>query len=74
MRVYVQVIDSKTGVYQTGVIDEPVKEGFEVQNAISHFGVNYGHVEWNKSFINNAQVMFGNIRDTSKIVSVICNI
>ena len=72
-KVCVQIVDSKTGIYQTGMIEEPVSKGLEVQNAIGHFGVNLSGVEW----INDTNVSpevsckSGKIKDTTKIVSII---
>lgn len=64
MRVFLQVIDTKTGIYQTGMINEPVIKGKEVDNALMHFGVRYGDVEW----INEN---FGKIEGTSKVVTIV---
>lgn len=79
MKVYVQVIDRRTGVYQTGMIDEPIEIGQEIVNALAHFGVSYGSVTWD--FKHNIQddennhdeynVMTGRIDGTTKVVSVI---
>ena len=71
MKTYVQVIDTKTGIYQTGMIDEPVKEGLEILNAIKHFGIN--DVFWiNKSEEDNFSFRIGVVTETTKVVSVIC--
>ena len=71
MKVYVQVVDTNTGVYQTGMIDEPVKKGLEVANALAHFGVNHGLIDWNKTVIDKTSMMIGTVSDTTKVVSVI---
>ena len=52
MRVFVQIVDTKSGISQTGMIEEPVVKGQEIQNAIKHFGVIYGEVTWNSNFVN----------------------
>ena len=44
MKVFVQVIDTRTGVYQTGMIEENVIEGKEIENALLHFGVS--DIKW----------------------------
>lgn len=64
MKVYLQVIDTNTGVYQTGMIDEPVIKGKEIENALGHFGVRYADVEWTNS-------NYGEIINTTKVVSVV---
>ena len=75
-RVYVQVVDSLTGISQNGMIEEPVKENLEVENAIKHFGVIYGEVTWNSSFINssianNPRLLTGYVEGANKIVNVV---
>lgn len=64
MKVFVQVIDTRTAVYQTGMIDEPVVKDKEINNALAHFGVRYGDVNWKN---NN----YGEVEGTSKVVSVV---
>ena len=70
MKVFVQVIDTRTGVYQTGMIEENVIEGKEIENVLLHFGVS--NVKW-KPFnqIENANNYFGEVINTTKVVSVI---
>lgn len=68
MKIYIQIVDTNTGIYQTGMIDEPIQKGFEIANAIGHFGVNFNTVNWNKE---SDLYMFGKIINTSKIISVI---
>lgn len=70
MKVFVQVIDTRTGVYQTGMIEENVIKGKEIENALLHFGVS--NVKW-KPFnqIENANNYFGEVINTTKVVSVI---
>lgn len=73
MKVYIQVIDTKTGVYQTGMIDEPVIEGSEIANTLKHFGVIYGEVNWEQSqYVSNYKTIQGNIEGTTKIISAVC--
>ena len=64
MKVFIQIIDIRTAIYQTGMIEEPVVKGKEVVNALAHFGVRYGDINWKN---NN----FGEIEGTSKVVSVV---
>lgn len=68
MKVYVQVVDKRSGIYQTGMIEEPVEKRFEVANAIEHLGVNHHGVDWE---VISESYRFGIIRDTTKVVSVI---
>ena len=68
--VYLQVIDTVTGIYQTGKIQESVLGEFSVQNALEHFGVSYGTVKW-VSKVNN--FMCGEIEGTTKVVLVYVN-
>lgn len=72
MKVYIQVIDTTTGVYQTGMINEPVIDGKEIENALLHFGVSYAHIEWHsKNNIANVGNSFGEVEGTSKVVTVV---
>jgi hypothetical protein len=75
-KVYVQVVDTLTGISQTGMIEEPAKENFEIDNAIKHFGVIYGEVSWNSNFINidvanNPRLLTGYVEEANKIINVI---
>ena len=75
-KVYVQIVDTLTGISQTGMIEEPVKENLEIENAIKHFGVIYGEVTWNSNFINNdvannPRLLTGYVEGVNKIVNVI---
>lgn len=69
MKVHVIIIDKKTGVYQQGMIDEPVVKGKEIENALKHFGASYGEINW--IFDQNNQIKYGEIIGTTKIVSII---
>ena len=64
MKVFLQIIDTRTGIYQTGMIDEPIIKGKEVENALSHFGISYGHIKW----INEN---FGEVEGTSKVITIV---
>lgn len=68
MKVHVSVIDSRTGIYQCGMIDEPVMKGVEVKNALAHFGVQY------ELLTEKKESEFGfiaKVEGTSKLISVI---
>lgn len=69
MKIYVQVVDTKTGIYQTGMVDEPVIKGSEIDNALRHFGVLYGEVEWVSKY--NNKFLNGIVTGTTKVVSII---
>ena len=75
MKVTVQVINTTTSFISSGVIEEPVKKGHEIDNALKHFGVSYAEIKWDenlkKSSYDNATIMVGNIPGTSKIITVI---
>lgn len=77
MKVFIQIVDSKTGIYQTGMIEEPVVKGQEIQNGLKHFGITFGEIEWDSNFIhqdiiNQPRSMTGIVVGTSKVVNVIC--
>lgn len=71
-KVHVQIIDTKSGISQTGKIEEPVKSGLEINNALAHFGVNYGEVEW---LFTQKEVDYemkcGKISGTTKVVNIV---
>lgn len=67
MKVFVQVIDVINGISQYGKIEEPAMKGKEIENAIAHFGVSYGNVNW----LYKDKVWYGEIEGTSKIVTVV---
>ena len=72
MRVFVQVIDTRNGISQNGMIEEPVQRGFEVANALGHFGISITSIEWISEFSEeNYRSKFGKVKDTSKIVNII---
>lgn len=66
-KIYVQVIDNFTGIYQTGMIQEPVSKGKEIENAVAHFGVSYGTVNWTSK---EEKFMYGEVEGTTKVVIV----
>lgn len=68
--VYVQVVDIKSGICQHGKIEESITEGFEILNALKHFGVdavNWKFEQSNSSF----SFKYGEVIDTTKVISVI---
>lgn len=67
MKVFVEVIDTVSAIYQFGMIEEPVIKGKEIDNALAHFGVSYGSVNW----LYKDKVKYGEIEGTSKIVTVV---
>lgn len=76
MKIFIQVVDSRTGIHQSGMINEPAGKGFEISNALGHFGVSQLNVDWSTEFIyddvvNSPKTMIGVVKDTSKIISVI---
>ena len=71
MKIFVQVINVKDGVYQQGMIDEPIKKGLEVTNALGHFGVNINTVNWiSTDATEDYESKFGAIKETTKVVTV----
>lgn len=69
-KVFVQLVDTKTGGYQFEMIQEPVADGYEVLNALKHFGID--SIDWTISDVQELwESKFGVIKDTSKVVSVI---
>lgn len=71
MKVYLQVIDTKTGIYQCGMIDEPVKKDFEVENAVRHFGITGSSISWVIDHKNGCVVKHGIVEGTSKIINLV---
>ena len=71
MKIFVQVINVKDGIYQQGMIDEPIKKGLEVANALGHFGIDINTVEWTSTdATEDYESKFGAIIETTKIVTV----
>lgn len=68
-KVSVMIVDTKTGVSQFGVIEEPVKEGYEIDNALKHFGVERGHVIFEESLWEN--ILYGFVEGTTKYVNIV---
>lgn len=72
MKVFLQIIDTRNGISQHGMIEEPVQKGFEVANALEHFGVNINTIEWMYEHSkNNFRTKMGEIKDTTKIVNIV---
>ena len=69
-KVFVQLVNVKTGNHQFEMIQEPVSNGFEVLNALKHFGIDC--VEWTTSDVQELwESKFGVVKDTTKVVSII---
>ena len=76
MKVFVQIVNTLNGISQTGMIEEPVVKGQEIENAIKHFGVTYGKVTWNSDFINedvtnHPRLLTGYVEGANKVINVI---
>ena len=77
MKVFVQVVDTLTGISQNGMIEEPVEKGFEIQNALKHFGISEQDVKWlysKEGFSENVNgdILSGRVEGTYKLLSIIC--
>lgn len=75
-KVYIQIVNTLNDISQTGMIEEPVVKGQEIQNALKHFGVIYGEVIWNSNFVNsdvanNPRLLTGYIEGGNKVINVI---
>ena len=70
MKVYVQVIDTRSGISQNGMIEESVEKGFEIANALGHFGVDINTVNWLFKHSNAYIARYGEVNNTTKVVSV----
>lgn len=68
-KVAVMIVDTRTGVSQFGVVEEPVEEGYEVDNALKHFGVDRGHVVFESD--ESGKMSTGYVEETTKVVSVV---
>lgn len=66
-KVFIQIVDPVNGTFQTGSVSEPIKEGFELHNTLSYFGLNNSIIEWEYE-TNNIKV--GKIKNTSKEISL----
>lgn len=76
MKVFVQIVNILNGISQTGMIEEPVVKGQEIQNALKHFGVVYGEITWNSNFINidlanNPKLLTGYVEGANKVINII---
>lgn len=70
-KVYVQVIDTKSEITQSGIIEEPVKKGLEIQNALLHFGVSIKDVEWIFDYTKEFNAKFGKVVGTTKVITIV---
>jgi hypothetical protein len=67
-KIYVQVIDKATGIYQCGMIEEPVIRNKEIENALAHFGIVPESIIWNHK---EGIFGYGESEGTSKIFQII---
>lgn len=71
MKVYIQTVDTLTGIHQSGLINEPVQTGKEVENALLHFTSD--NIDWLMEGSNNTiTYKIGLVRNTQKYVQIIC--
>ena len=68
MKVFVGIVDRQTGISQYGMIDESIQKGFEIANALGHFGVNINTVKWQ---YNQEAEKVGIVEDTNKIINIV---
>ena len=68
MKVFVQIVDKQTGISQYGMIEESIQKGFEIANAIGHFGININNVKWK---YNQDSEKVGIVEDTIKIINIV---
>ena len=76
MKVYIQIVNTLNGILQTGMIEESVVKGHEIQNALKHFGTVYGEITWNSDFTNedvanHPRLLTGCVDGTNKIINII---
>lgn len=64
--ISIQIVDK--GVQQYAQISEPVSDKDAVANAFAHFGINYGHINWD--FKNDCRGI-GTVEGTTKTVSYV---
>ena len=72
MKVFVQVVDTLTGISQNGMIEEPVEKG-----SLKHFGISEQDVAWlcpEEGFSEdiNGDILSGRVEGTYKLLSIIC--
>lgn len=76
MKVYIQIVNTTNGISQNGMIDEPVKKGSEIANALGHFGISINDMKWDYDVIrgdmNNSKIMAGIVSGTTKVVNIVC--
>ena len=69
-KVFIQIVDTKTGGYQFEMIQEPVKNGMEMLNALKYFGIS--NVNWTNTNANDLwEAKVGIIEGTNKIITII---
>lgn len=73
MNIKIQVIDTHTGIYSYGSINEPnIKKGLEIDHALKTFGIDYGNVDWRDDIILlSSTIMIGLVKETTKIAIII---
>lgn len=76
MKVFIQIVDGRTGIYQTAGIEEPVMNEKHIDNALAYFGLRYSDIEWLHSSDVSldsklATLKSGKIRDTTKVINLI---
>ena len=74
MKVYVMIVDtSKNGISQNGMIEESISKGFEIANALGHFGININSVTWtHEEDWEHEIIKCGYVEGTSKVVNAVC--
>ena len=76
MKIYIQIVDSRNGIYQTAGIEEPVLNGKEIENALAYFGLRYGDIDWINSADESIEkkivtLKSGKITGTTKVINLI---
>lgn len=71
IKIAVCVVNTHTGITQSGVICEPVQPGFEIQNALAHFGVMDYSIESSVDATNNIKMITGKVPDTDNYFTLI---
>ena len=76
MKVFVQIVNTKTNISQYGMIEEAVVKEWEIQNALKHFGVLYEEVIWRtidivKDVANSPKCLTGYVKGSDKLINII---
>ena len=71
MKIYVEIVDTRTGISQNGMIEESIEKGFEIANALGHFGVSINTINWLFEHTNSYIGKFGEVSGTTKVVNII---